>query len=67
MELCPLQVVQLVFKLAGRQLAGGNHPGLGTKAAPGCLGYLPFWQGGSPALSEATWCRHLRAAGNVLS
>lgn len=62
---CPLQVVGLVLKLAGMQLAGGNHPGLGAKAAPGHQGYLSFRQGGFPALSEVTWWRHLRATGNV--
>lgn len=48
--MCPLQAAELMFKLAGRQLAGGNHPGLGAKAVPGPLGYLPFRQGGFPAL-----------------
>lgn len=48
---CPLQVAELMFKLAGRQLAGGNHPGLGAKAVPGPLGYLHFRQGGFPALT----------------
>lgn len=48
--MCPLQVAETMFKLAGTQLAGGNHPGLGAKAVPGPLGYLPFRQGGFPAL-----------------
>lgn len=63
----PLQVAELVFKLSGVQLTGGNHPGLGAQEAPGHLGYLSFWQGDFPALSEAPWGRHLRATGKVLS
>jgi len=58
---CPLRVAELMFKLARRQLAEGYHPGLGAKALPGPLGYLPFRQGGFP-----TWWRHLRAPRNVL-
>lgn len=61
--MCPLQAVELMFKLAGGQLAGGNHPGRGAKAVLGPLGYLPFRQGGFPVL----WAEHLKAIGNVLS